>query len=378
MEKDRLLKLVKKHGSPLFIVDHDIIRHNYRRFQKALPRVQAYYAVKANSDPAIIKTLFNEGSSFDVASYNEFMDVYNLIDKWREKKKEFFIWDKIIFSNTIKDRDTLRKINKYGPLVTFDNPHELRKIKEYCNKAGLILRLKVPDTGSQVEMASKFGAEPGDAASLIKATFDLGLKVEGLSFHVGSQCTNFENYISALNITSSILNEARQNGYDLDIIDIGGGFPAFYDSNVPRFEKLAGILNKEFDRLFPKDVEIIAEPGRFMVATSSILISEIIGKAKRDNKIFYHINDGVYHTFSGVVYDHWIPNFHSFKRGKKEICAVVGQTCDSFDKISLAEHLPANLEIGDYLCTENIGAYSTASSTKFNGFDGAKILHVNV
>jgi ornithine decarboxylase len=377
MEKNRLLKLVKRHGSPLFIVDHDIIRHNYRRFTKALPRVQVYYAVKANSDPEIIKTLFNEGSSFDVASYNEFMDVYNLIDKWREKKKEFFIWDKIIFSNTIKDRDTLRKINKYGPLVTFDNPDELRKIKENCNKAGLVLRLKVPDTGSQVEMASKFGAEPGDASALIKATFDLGLKVEGLSFHVGSQCTNFENYMSALNITSSIFNEARQNGYDLDIIDIGGGFPAYYDSNVPRFEKLAGILNKEFDRLFPRDVEIIAEPGRFVVATSSILISEIIGKAKRDNKIFYHINDGVYHTFSGVVYDHWIPNFHSFKRGKKEICAVVGQTCDSFDKISLAEHLPSNLSIGDYLCTENIGAYSTASSTKFNGFDGAKILHIN-
>ncbi|MBN1973012.1 MAG: type III PLP-dependent enzyme [Sedimentisphaerales bacterium] len=377
MEKSKLLKLVKKNGSPLFIVDHEIIKQNYRRFQKALPRVQAYYAVKANSDPAIIKTLFNEGSSFDVASYNEFIEVYSLIDKWRERKKEFFIWDKIIFSNTIKDRDTLRKINKYGPLVTFDNPQEVLKIKENCKNAGLILRLKVPDSGSQVEMASKFGAEPGDASSLIKKTFDLGLKVEGLSFHVGSQCTNFENYISALSITSEIFHEARKKGYELDIIDIGGGFPALYDSNVPRFEKLAEILNKEFDRFFPEETEIIAEPGRYMVATSSTLVSEIIGKARRDNKIFYHINDGVYHTFSGVVFDHWIPNFHSFKGGKKEICAVVGQTCDSFDKISLAENLPGNLVIGDYLYTENIGAYSTASSTKFNGFEGAKILHIN-
>jgi ornithine decarboxylase len=377
MEKSKLLKLVKKYGSPLFIVDHTVIRENYRRFKKALPRVQAYYAVKANSDPEIIKTLFNEGSSFDVASYNEFIEVYNLIDKWREKKKEFFIWDRIIFSNTIKDRETLKKINKYGPLVTFDNIEELKKIKEYCNNAGLILRLKVPDTGSQVEMASKFGAEPADALSLITKTFELGLKIEGLSFHVGSQCTNFENYIAALSITSEIFNEAGKKGYELDIIDIGGGFPALYDSNVPRFEKLATILNKEFSRFFSDDVEIIAEPGRFMVATSSTLVSEIIGKAKRDNKIFYHINDGVYHTFSGVVYDHWIPNFYSFKRGAKEICAVVGQTCDSFDKISLAEHLPGNLGIGDFLCTDNIGAYSTASSTKFNGFEGAKILHIN-
>ena len=377
MEKSKLLKLVKKHRTPLFIIDHDIIRENYRRFKKALPRVLAYYAVKANSEPEIIKTLFNEGSSFDVASYNEFIGVYNLIDKWRERKKEFFIWDKIIFSNTIKDRDTLRKINKYEPLVTYDNMDELKKIKEHCKKAGLILRLKVPDTGSQVEMASKFGAEPSDASRLIKKSFDLGLKVEGLSFHVGSQCTNFENYVAALSITSEIFNEARKRGYKLDIIDIGGGFPVLYDYNVPRFEKLAEILNKEFDRLFPEDTEIIAEPGRFLVATSSTLVSEIIGKARRDGKIFYHINDGVYQTFSGVVNDHWIPNFHSFKRGTKEICAVVGQTCDSFDKISLAEHLPKNLGIGDYLYTENIGAYSIVSSTKFNGFEGAKILHVN-
>lgn len=377
METSKLLKLVKKHGTPLFIIDHDIIRKNYQVFNKALPRVQAYYAIKANSEPEIIKTLFVEGSSFDVASYNEFMEVYNLIDKWRKRKKDFFIWDKIIFSNTIKDAQTLRKINKYEPLVTYDNIDELKKINEYCSKAGLILRLKVPDTGSQVEMASKFGAEPSDAVNLIKKSFDLGLKVEGLSFHVGSQCINFENYVTALSITAEIFNEARKKGFPLDVIDIGGGFPALYGPDVPRFEKLADILNKEFERLFPDDVEIIAEPGRFLVATSAILVSEIIGKGRRDGKIFYHINDGVYHTFSGVVYDHWIPNFHSFKRGAKEICAVVGQTCDSFDKISLAEHLPKNLGIGDYLYTENIGAYSTASSTKFNGFEGAKILHIN-
>jgi ornithine decarboxylase len=137
------------------------------------------------------------------------------------------------------------------------------------------------------------------------------------------------------------------------------------------------VINSECERLFPNDIEIIAEPGRFMVATAAVLISEIIGKARRDGKIFYHINDGVYHTFSGVVYDHWIPNFRAFKAGKKEVCAVVGPTCDSFDKISVSEQLPGNLEIGDYLFTENIGAYSTASSTKFNGFDGAKILHLN-
>ncbi len=375
--KKELLKLASKHGTPLFIVDHDVIRKNYRTFKKNLPRIQCYYAVKANSNQEIVKTLFDEGSSFDVASYNEFMQIYRYIRHFEEKAKDFYIWDKIIFSNTIKDMQTLRDIKKYRPLVTYDSEDELKKIAKHCETAGLVLRLKVPDTGSQVEMSSKFGAEPGDGYNLIKKAFDLGLVVEGLSFHVGSQCTNFDNYTTALSIASEIFNHARKKGYNLKIIDIGGGFPVPYDSQVPKFEKLAAVINSEMERLFPSDIEIIAEPGRFMVATSAMLVSKIIGKARRGGKIFYHINDGVYHTFSGVVYDHWIPNFSSFRKGKKEVCAVVGPTCDSFDKISVSEQLPGNLQIEDYLFTENIGAYSIASTTKFNGFDGAKILHLN-
>jgi ornithine decarboxylase len=373
--RQRLLKFIEAHGTPLFILDHARIRENYRIFKKHLPRIQCYYAIKANSHPEIIKTLFREGSSFDVASYNEFRQIYEYIKHFEEKDKDFFIWDKIIFSNTIKDGETLRKIKRYKPLVTYDNIDELRKIKDHCDSAGLVLRLKVPDTGSQVEMSSKFGAEPGEAGDLIRQAFDAGLVVEGLSFHVGSQCTNFDNYAAALSITAEIFQDARAKGYNLKIVDLGGGFPVPYDAQVPKFAKLAKLINSECHRLFPEDVEIIAEPGRFIVANSGTLVAEIIGKARRDGKIFYYINDGVYHTFSGVVYDHWIPNFHTFQRGKKEVCAVVGPTCDSFDKISLSVELPENLKIGDYLYTENIGAYSIASSTKFNGFDGARIIH---
>ena len=376
--KEEFVRLVEQHGTPLCILDHDKIRENYRTFKKHLPRVQCYYAVKANSTQQIIETLFKEGSSFDVASYNEFMQVYQYIRHFEKKEKKYFVWDKIIFSNTIKDRHTLSKIRQYKPLVTYDNSAEVKKLKDYCDTAGLVLRVKVPDTGSQVEMSTKFGVEPGEAAALIDQAFEMGLKVEGISFHVGSQCTNFDNYTQALAIASQIFNDARKKGYGLNLLDIGGGFPVPYDTHVPHFEKLAGLLNSEFKRLFPDDIEILAEPGRFIVATAATLVSEIIGKARRDGKVFYHINDGVYQTFSGVVYDHWIPNFSALKHGETEICAVVGPTCDSFDKISLSVELPGNLEVGDYLLTENIGAYSTASSTKFNGFDGAKIIHRNL
>jgi ornithine decarboxylase len=375
--KKELQDLLKSHGTPLFVLDHPVLRDNYRTFKRHLPRVQCYYAVKANSNPEIVKTLFEEGSSFDVASYTEFMQVYEYLRSFKAKDQEFFIWDKIIFSNTIKDIPTLRKIKRYRPLVTYDNLDEVKKIAAHCPTAGLVLRLKVPDIGSQVEMSSKFGAEPGDAMTLIRKAAQAGLKVEGLSFHVGSQCTNFDNYTAALAITSDLFNDARKKGFGLNLIDIGGGFPVPYDVQSPRFEKLAVLLNAEFERLFPDDIEILAEPGRFIVATAAILVSEIIGKARRDGKVFYHINDGVYHTFSGVVYDHWIPNFRAFKRGRTEVCAVVGPTCDSFDKVSLSVPLPGNLQIGDLLVTENIGAYSTASSTRFNGFPGATIVHKN-
>jgi ornithine decarboxylase len=372
---EELLALVAEHGTPLFILDHQKIQENYRTFKRCLPRVQCYYAVKANSTQQIIETLFKEGSSFDVASYNEFMQVYQYIKHFEPKEKKHFVWDKIIFSNTIKDKSTLAKIKAYKPLVTYDNSDELKKLKAHCETAGLVLRLKVPDTGSQVEMSSKFGADPADAQNLLQQAFDLGLNVEGISFHVGSQCTNFDNYTAALDITAEIFHNARRKGFNLNIIDIGGGFPVPYDAAVPEFQQLAALLNSEFARLFPNDVEILAEPGRFIAATAATLVTEIIGKARRDGKVFYHINDGVYHTFSGVVYDHWIPNFRAFKEGPHEICAVVGPTCDSFDKITLSAELPGNLEVGDYLLTENIGAYSTASATKFNGFDGAKIIH---
>jgi ornithine decarboxylase len=381
-EKRELLALVAKHGTPLLVFDHDVIRANYRRFKKHLPRVQCYYAVKANSDPEIIKTLFDEGASFDVASFPEFQAVHKHIADWPDKKRFGYIWDRIIFSNTIKDVETLQHLRPYRPLVAFDNEDELKKIKRHCNTAGLILRLTVSDTGSVVELNSKFGVAPAEANDLIEKAFALGLTVEGLSFHVGSQCMNPDNYVEALHTAHEIFVAAnrRRSGSQkqLNLIDLGGGYPAAYDRDVPKFEKMAKMINSEIAHHFPeKTTEILAEPGRFIVATAGTLVSKIIGRAWRDDKRFYHINDGVYHDFSGVIFDHWTPNFQAFKQGRRETCAVVGPTCDSFDKVSLHANLPANLEYGDLLYTVNIGAYSSVSATHFNGFPPARVVHVN-
>ncbi|MFA7695469.1 MAG: type III PLP-dependent enzyme, partial [Methanoregula sp.] len=375
--RQQLEALAREYGTPIFIIDHEKLRENYREFKKYMPKIQAYFAVKANSNAEIVKTLLREGASFDVASMPEFMIVYEFIKDMPPKERQDWIWDRIIYANTIKPIETLEELNQYKPLVTFDNIEELKKIRAHAPQAGLVLRLRVPNTGSMVELSSKFGADPGEAVDLIAAAFDLGLVVEGLSLHVGSQCTNFENYVEALQISASIIAECESRlDRKIRILDIGGGFPVKYNPEVRSIQELAVKLNAEIARLFPDDMQILAEPGRFLVANACTLVAKVVGKANRDGKPCYYINDGVYHTYSGQVFDHCTYPVLALKDGPTQISAVFGPTCDAFDTITLSAELP-DLEIGDLVYSINIGAYSHASSTYFNGFPPAKVVHIN-
>ena len=374
----QLQQLAKKHGTPLFVVDHEVLRKNYATFKKYLPRVQAYYAVKAFPDAEVVKTFFTAGASFDVASIPEFKIVYEQIKEMPDKKRQGWIWDKIIYANPIKANEALQELDQYKTLVTFDNLEEIKKIKKYAPHTGLVLRLKVPNTGAMVELSSKCGAAPGEAVDLILAADKAGLVVEGLSFHVGSQTTNFENFVQAINLAAHVFEEAKARGYTkMNLLDIGGGFPAPYDETVKPFRELARKINAELNRLFPKEIQILAEPGRFMVATAGTAVAKIIGKAVRDGKLCYYVDDGVYHTFSGIIFDHCKYRMESFKKGPTQICTVFGPTCDALDVISMSEELPTNLNRDDLLYSRNIGAYSVASATYFNGFPPAKVVHIN-
>ncbi len=395
INEKKILDLVKRYersrtGQPLFIIDHQIIKNNYERFRENFPRIQVYYAIKANSEPAIIRTLYRLGSSFDAASIPEFDKIMHLLDDLNEEQIKEFVYDKVIFANTTKSRQILEHTKPYVPLMTFDNPDELEKIKKYCDCAGVMLRVKVPDKGSMVEMAKKFGVTPEEGIGLIEKAHDLGLIVEGLSFHVGSQCVDFINYVDALEMAHGIFKKVEERGYKIGrrdnkkkILDIGGGFPAEYNSSVPTIEKLAETINGKIDELFPPEkYEIAAEPGRFMVGNAATLILTIIGKSKRDEKRFYHFNDGLYHTLSGIFFDHCHYDFVCLEKdknkGKLEECILAGQTCDSFDTVPYPVSLPGNLDIDDTLVVPNAGAYTTGSSSHFNGFTGAKIISINL
>ena len=167
MDQKTLIRLAKSHGTPIVVVDHKVLRENYAQFRKFLPRVQVYYAVKANSDSAIVQTFYDAGASFDVASMAEFLNVHEKLAKLSAKEQQDFIWDRVIYANPIKAIETLEQLDQYKPLVTYDNHEEVIKIARYAPHSGLVLRLRVPNTGSMVELSSKFGALPGEAVDLM-------------------------------------------------------------------------------------------------------------------------------------------------------------------------------------------------------------------
>ena len=287
VDRAMLQELAKEHGTPLFVVDHDVLRQNYAQFEKCLPRVQAYFAVKANSDPAIVKTLYEAGASFDVASMPEFDIVYQYIQGLPEKERQAYIWDKIIYANPIKDQRTLQQLDPYKPLVTYDNLDEIQKVRATPRMPAWCCGSRCPN-GGHGRIFLQVRRHPGEAVDLISEAHDAGLVVEGLSFHVGSQTTNFDNYVQALQISSEIFHEARLRGFEkLNLLDIGGGFPPLTTKTSAPSRNWPARSTAKSTALFPTEIEILAEPGRFLVATAATAVMKIIGRAVREGKHCY-------------------------------------------------------------------------------------------
>jgi len=356
-------KLVRKYGTPLFLISRRKLREQVALFQELLPRVTPFYAMKANPHLQVLKTVAELNLGFDVASRNE---VERLLDLKVAPER-------MVLANTIKNCDLLKfaRLNRVS-LMTFDSEYELNKIAKYAPGSKVLVRIKVPNVGSVVELSVKFGVEPADAIPLLIKAHRLGLKPTGVSFHVGSQCRKVENYIEAFELAAIILQDARLKMLPLEIVDIGGGFPIRHlDGEEDWFGTMAPVINRELDRLFDQSVQLIAEPGRFLVGPACTLVMKVIGKSIRMNKHWYYLDDGVYGTLSGIIYDHCKYQYKVFRKGVCQISTLAGPTCDSLDIISFSEELP-ELEIGDLVYVENIGAYSLATATNFNSIPTAK------
>ncbi len=359
--------LARKHGTPLFLISKSRLIEQVNRFQTLLPKVRPFYAIKANCHPFVLKTLADLGVGFDVASIQEMKWVLDL----------GVSPDRMIFANTVKHPEALKFALDNGiSMMTFDSEYELNKIARCAPGSKVLIRIKVPNVGSVVELSLKFGAEPADAIPFLIKAYQLRLKPAGVSFHVGSQSLNVENYLAALEMASIIFNDAKLKQLPLEILDIGGGFPIrHFDNERDYFPPMAGHIRKELSRLFNAGIDTIAEPGRAIIGPACVLVTRVIGKSIRSNKHWYYLDDGVYGTLSGIIFDHCKYQYKSLKRGITQITTLAGPTCDSLDIISVSEDMP-ELEMGDLIYVENIGAYSWATATDFNGIPPAKVVAI--
>lgn len=362
--------LAEQFGSPLLIVSRSALLRNYNAFRSALPGMELYYAAKANPSEAILRPLAEVGSSVDVCSFGEMQAALNA----------GFSPDNMIHTHPCKTVDNLTKCYDAGMRwFVYDNANEIPKMARYAPDANLLLRLAMSSASSMINLSAKFGAAEADAVPLMLEARDAGLAVKGMSFHVGSQCREPEDFGRAFIQARRIWNRAAEAGIELEVLDIGGGFPAPYRNDaVLTLDRYCQALSQSLDETFGDlPIRLISEPGRGMCADTTSLITRVIGKSVRNGMTWYIIDDGLYGSFSGQVYDH--VEFPLIARGMDERpllpCVVAGPTCDSSDVVTRDQMLP-DLEIGELLLVPTMGAYTCASASNFNGLDMARIIGI--
>ncbi|MGH8175282.1 MAG: type III PLP-dependent enzyme [Steroidobacter sp.] len=360
--------LAARFGSPLLVVDCEQVRRQYHALKSALPNVDLHYALKPLPHAAVVSCLREEGACFDLATTGEVELV----------KAQGVTPERCIHTHPIKRDSDIRDALRYG-VTTFvaDNPDEIRKFVRYRKRADLLLRVSFRSPKAVVDLSRKFGCEPGAVLGLIEMARRLGVRVRGLSFHVGSQAIDPAKYVEAIHACTNLMGEALLAGLpSLDVLDIGGGFPVSYTDAVPAIDDFCRPIREALARL-PKHVRVIAEPGRFIAAPAAMAVSSVMGKAKRDGRWWYYLDDGLYGSYSGQLFDHArYPVSVLREGGELHESVLAGPTCDSIDVIDDDILLP-ELEVGDLVVGRMMGAYTWASATDFNFFKRAKVVVMN-
>ncbi|MCC7516362.1 MAG: type III PLP-dependent enzyme [Pseudomonadales bacterium] len=363
-DESRTRAIVEEYGSPLLLLDCAKLADQYRQLAAALPNVGLYYAVKAFPHAAIVHTLNKLGAGFDIASTGEI----NLLRKQKVDPR------RTIHTHPIKKDKDIRDALRFGcSTFVVDNQAEIAKFQQYAHRVGLLLRVAFRSPDCAVDLSRKFGCSPEEVPALLKEAKALGLHVKGLSFHVGSQSTSPSTHVAAIEACTKLIDEYE---VPIRILDIGGGFPVDYDNGDDiDIEAFCAPIRAALKKL-PEHVEVIAEPGRFLIAPAAASITTIVGKAMRADQPWYYLDDGVYGMFSGRIYDHARYPLHVFRTGKTVPSALVGPTCDSIDVIEEALDLPA-LSVGDLVVGRMMGAYTAATASTFNSLPVPRIVVFN-
>ncbi|KAE8380439.1 pyridoxal-dependent decarboxylase [Aspergillus bertholletiae] len=357
-----------EHDLPFLVADTRHIFQQHERWLRCLPNITPFYAVKCNSDVRLLRYLARLGVGFDCASWGEMKLVLDLgVDPSR-----------IIFAHPCKAVSALQMASRRGvPRTTFDNLDELDKIKTHAPNLRLLLRIYADDDTALVTLGNKFGAPLDTTKALLLKAKDLGLIVEGVSFHVGSGASNADTFVSALQDAKRVFQQGNQLGFNMHVLDVGGGFQ---DSN---FEPMALTIQQAIEEQFPPSTQVIAEPGRYYArgfytaACKVIARRRQIGQDRLTQTDMLYLNDGIYGCFMNAVAENEI--YHPIlvrqetasnpeREGGEHRYSVWGPTCDGLDCVAKETTMGCEVKIGDWVKFENMGAYTVATSTQFNAF----------
>ncbi|KAL6716373.1 Ornithine decarboxylase [Lecanora helva] len=346
-----------------FVADMGEVYRQHLRWKMNLKRVKPHYAVKCNPDPEVLRLLAGLGTGFDCASKAEIESVLDLgVDPSR-----------IIYAQPCKTKSHVRFAAEQGvKQMTFDNSDELYKIKHFFPSAELFLRILTDDSSSLCRLSDKFGASMDTTRALLLLAKDLDLNVVGVSFHVGSGACDPQSFAKAVEDSRIVFNQASEIGYELKILDVGGGFCG------NSFESTANVLSKALDDHVPPSVRVIGEPGRYYVSSAFTLACNVIARrdfvdpATRQTNYMLYLNDGVYGNFANLIYDHQIaaPCILSKRDAdtRSTEYSLWGPSCDGIDRITASCTLHGLIDVGDWLYFEEMGAYTKSCATRFNGF----------
>ncbi|MCJ7484141.1 MAG: type III PLP-dependent enzyme [Thermodesulfovibrionales bacterium] len=346
--------------TPFLLIDKDKVREKASLIGRHIKKSRVFYAVKANPDIEILRYLNKLNMNFEIASEGE-LEILSSIGVKPSR---------IISSNPVKSLKFLRIAASYGVhSVSFDSAEEVDKLAEFIPHCNVYVRLSVPNEGSEWPLSKKFGVELDEAAHLLSYARDKGLNPVGVTFHVGSQCTNIYNWNIALDKAKTLWDLATKKGIRLKLLNIGGGYPIRYTKNVIGIEAIEKNVNSLIFERFPRDIEVHIEPGRAVVGDAGIFVTTVIGKAKREDEDWVYLDVGVFNglmeSVGGIKYS-YIVESHKQTRPKKQ-WTVAGPSCDSFDVIDKNVTLPEP-HVGSLMLILSSGAYTVSYASEFNGF----------
>ncbi|KAM3208355.1 hypothetical protein ACQJBY_063185 [Aegilops geniculata] len=349
-----------------FVFDLATVVDLYSRWCRALDGVRPYYAVKCNPEPAMLGAMAALGAGFDCASRAEIKAVLALgvVEPGC-----------IVYANPCKPEAHLRYAAEVGVnLATYDTEDEVAKVKRCHPSCDLLLRIKGPDNpDAKIDLGTKYGARDDEVVPLLRAAQRAGLRVAGVAFHVGACTSRVDVYRGAIEAARAAFNAAAQLGMPpMRVLDIGGGFMP--DAT---FDEAAEAIGDALAQHFPPGcgVEVIGEPGQYFAEKAFTLAARVIGRRARGEAREYWMDDGIYGALSCTILGDYVPRPRplapprpgSENKYSTYASTVFGPTCDSRDKVVTGYQLP-EMNVGDWLVFDGIGAYAASSGTNFNGF----------